>query len=39
MIEENKNNKSVIDFLKWSKKGFEYHRDKEKVIDAQRDIY
>lgn len=39
MIDKYQNNKSVIDFLKWAKKGFESRRDREQVRDEEENIY
>ncbi|MCK9373655.1 MAG: hypothetical protein M0P91_10680 [Sulfuricurvum sp.] len=36
MLEYYQNNKNVIEFLKWAKKSFEYHRDREQIRDEER---
>lgn len=36
MLEYYRDNKSVIEFLKWAKKSFEYHRDREQIRDEER---
>lgn len=35
MLKLYKNNKSVVEFLKWIKKGFEYKRDREQIRDEE----
>jgi hypothetical protein len=35
MLEAYKDNESVVEFLRWTKKGFEYRRDKERIRDEE----
>lgn len=36
MLERYRDNESVVDFLNWAKKGFEYRRDREQIRDEER---
>jgi hypothetical protein len=38
MLEVYKDNESVIEFLRWVKKDYEYRRDREQIRDAERSI-
>ncbi|MFA6195115.1 MAG: hypothetical protein WC656_00555 [Sulfurimonas sp.] len=38
MLETYKDKNSVVDFLKWVKKGLEYRRDREQIRDEERNI-
>lgn len=38
MINTYSDNTSVVDFLQWTKKGYEYHRDREQIRDEERNI-
>lgn len=36
MLNTYQNNSSVVEFLQWTKKGFEYRRDREQIRDEER---
>jgi hypothetical protein len=39
MLEKYKENKNIVEFLKYHKKYYESKRDREKIRDEERDLF